>query len=81
MFCFSLTLAEECMKKNTVHFGASPVLQKLPVSAQIYRNTLPSLFHSIGVARFKARMSLNKKQETGDKLKTDKNRDLSESLT
>lgn len=68
-------------EKNSVHFGASPVLQTLSVSAQIHRNTLPSLFHSIGVAQFKVRMSLKNKQETGDKLNIDKTRDLSEALT
>lgn len=78
---FFCNFGRRTYKKNIVHFGASPVLQKLSVSAQIYRNTLPSLFHSIGVAQFKARMSLKNKQETGDKLNTDKTRDVSEALT
>lgn len=39
--------------EEIVHFGRSPVSQKMPVSAQIYRNTLHSHFHSISVARLK----------------------------
>jgi len=56
-------------------------LQKLPAVPKIYRTVLPSLSHSAGVVGFKARMGLKNKQETGDELKTDKNRDLSEALT
>lgn len=78
---FFCNFGRRMYEKNSVHFGASPVLQTLSVSAQIHRNTLPSLFHSTGVARFKVRMSLKNKQETGDKLNTDKTRDLSEALT
>lgn len=68
-------------EKCIAHFGASPVLQKLPAVPKIYRTVLPSLSHSAGVVGFKARMGLKNKQETGDELKTDKNRDLSEALT